>query len=612
MKIPFRSEITIAGVAKRRRFLPRVVKNPAKKFRLFALRASASAALRGPFVACCCLTFTVAPAGLLAHGTFHERLNHLEGEIDVQPGDALLRCRLAELYCEHGNFPEALAAAEQAEKINPKFALLDLVRGDIFLQAGRLPEARAALDRYLKQTPANAHALLLRARTKAASGKPVESLADYRAALGAAVAPEPDLYQEVSDALAAQGLADEALVVLDKGLRALGPIPSLTLRAMELEVVTGRFDAALSRVDLLQKSSPRPEPWMAKRAQLLARAGRPAEARAVWEGLLAHLAALPNLERGSHAMSLLAEQARQALAALGPDKASAAGVGKSIEGASQSPDDILRRTILVRPGANHEEERHRANEQIVDSPADAAGWFHRSLLLVLDGEWDEALTDCLEVERLAPGKYATGMVRGQALAGQGKLMEGKAALDAFLATRPTHAHALGARAQIFLKLKQTEPALDDYRAALRATAGADLDLVKEAVTALLSAGRRDEALQVLNKGIAQLGPVTSLELQAFELETSSGRFDAALAHVDTLQKAAPQPEPWMARRAELLQRAGRPDEARAAWRALLRHIDALPSLQRGSPAMRQFSDQASTGLQTLLTVQTPALSALQP
>jgi len=83
---------------------------------------------------------------------------------------------------------------------------------------------------------------------------------------------------------------------------------------MELEIMTGQFDSALTRVDQLQQFAPRPEPWMAKRASLLAQAGRVSESRAAWQSLLAHLSALPNLERGSKPMNLLAEQARQALA----------------------------------------------------------------------------------------------------------------------------------------------------------------------------------------------------------------------------------------------------------------------------------------------------------
>jgi hypothetical protein len=66
----------------------------------------------------------------------------------------------------------------------------------------------------------------------------------------------------------------------------------------------------------MRQSAPRPEPWMARRASILAQAGRIEESRAAWQALVDHLSALPNLERGSHAMSTLMEQAKQALAAL--------------------------------------------------------------------------------------------------------------------------------------------------------------------------------------------------------------------------------------------------------------------------------------------------------
>lgn len=99
-------------------------------------------------------------------------------------------------------------------------------------------------------------------------------------------------------------------------MKRLGPIPSLQLKVLEVEVAAGRCDSALSRLDAMQRSAPRPEPWMEKRASILAQAGRPAESRAAWQALVSHLRSLPANERDSHAMARLAERARQALAAL--------------------------------------------------------------------------------------------------------------------------------------------------------------------------------------------------------------------------------------------------------------------------------------------------------
>jgi hypothetical protein len=84
---------------------------------------------------------------------------------------------------------------------------------------------------------------------------------------------------------------------------------------MDLQLAAKDYDGALSRIDTMQKSAPRPEPWMAKRAELLADAGRVEESRAAWQALLTHLSTLPNLERGSHSMSILSEKAHLALAA---------------------------------------------------------------------------------------------------------------------------------------------------------------------------------------------------------------------------------------------------------------------------------------------------------
>ena len=76
----------------------------------------------------------------------------------------------------------------------------------------------------------------------------------------------------MAQALASNRLTDEAVRVLEAGVKRLGPIPSLQLKILEVEVSAGRYDSALSRLDAMQRSGPRPEPWMEKRASILAQA----------------------------------------------------------------------------------------------------------------------------------------------------------------------------------------------------------------------------------------------------------------------------------------------------------------------------------------------------
>jgi predicted Zn-dependent protease len=74
--------------------------------------------------------------------------------------------------------------------------------------------------------------------------------------------------------------------------------------------------------------------------------------------------------------------------------------------------------------------------------------------------------------------------------------------------------------------------------------------------------------------MARLGPLPSLALPAVDLDVRLGRWDSALIRLDALLRQAPSNPSWIARRAEILARAGRTDEARAERARALRQIDA--------------------------------------
>ena len=260
------------------------------------------------------LVLSAGPA--LGHGGFHQRLAQLAVALEKSPNDPALHFELADVNGQHGDWQMALLNLDRVEELAPGKFPTSLLRGQAWLTGGQPGKAKTALDALLAGQPEHARGRLLRARAAQRLGDAACSLADYREALRRTPAPDPDLLQETAGALAAGGYPEEAVRVLAAGMEKLGPIPSLVLRAMEVEIATGNFDAALARVEALRKSAPRPEPWMARRASVLAQAGRIEESRAAWQALGTHLEALPNLERGSHAMSKLAEDARHALASL--------------------------------------------------------------------------------------------------------------------------------------------------------------------------------------------------------------------------------------------------------------------------------------------------------
>lgn len=258
---------------------------------------------------------TVAAAVVAqAHGALDERIAQLKAKIALQPADAALRFELADVQIMHEEWPAALAELAQVDRLAPGQYPTDLLRGAALLALGETAGAKAVLDTILATDPGQGHALRLRARAWAALGGSAESLADYRAALRATARPDAELIREAAEAFATSGHTDEAVTLLADGIERLGPVPALMLQALELETATARFDAALARIDVLQKSAALPETWMARRATVLAQAGRADEARAAWAALLSHIGSLPSLRRGAAPLRALAEQAQRALA----------------------------------------------------------------------------------------------------------------------------------------------------------------------------------------------------------------------------------------------------------------------------------------------------------
>jgi len=136
----------------------------------------------------------------------------------------------------------------------------------------------------------------------------------------------------------------------------------------------------------------------------------------------------------------------------------------------------------------------------------------------------------------------------------------------------------------------------------------DVYLRRARLLVALGDDRRSEALEGLDEGIERLGGAVALHLEAIEIERSLGRYDDALRRVDGLLDAARRKEPWLARRAELLARAGRCDEAAASYRAALDQIGALPEHIRrtaATEAMRLEIERALAELDAAPTLRPP-------
>jgi tetratricopeptide (TPR) repeat protein len=262
-------------------------------------------------------------------------------------------------------------------------------------------------------------------------------------------------------------------------------------------------------------------------------------------------------------------------------------------------------------GAYHEE-LQRADEEIAAHPEDGQLWYRRGFLNVLHGAWESALVDLEKADRLAPGKFATDWLRGQALTTAGQFAAAKAVLNDFIAKHPEHGGALASRARALDKLEEHEAALADFRTALTKTPNPEPELVQEVVEAMIAQKQNEEAADLLEMHLKRLGSSPGLVMKALELEIVLGRYDAALSRVEAMQKAAPRPEPWMAKRASVLAQAGRLNDSSAAWQALFTHIQALPNLDRCAHSMQLIAEQAQQALAALHSLSNNTTLPSQP
>jgi predicted Zn-dependent protease len=100
-------------------------------------------------------------------------------------------------------------------------------------------------------------------------------------------------------------------------------------------------------------------------------------------------------------------------------------------------------------------------------------------------------------------------------------------------------------------------------------------------------GDAEAAIAVLDQGLAKIGCLTGLHHKAIEIELGLGRYDPALRRIDALTARFRPSVDLSLRRAEILEKAGRFQEAAAACDAALALLDILPASRKLSDGYRR-------------------------
>lgn len=258
-----------------------------------------------------------------AHGDLDEQIRTADKLLEKSPRDARLHFKRGELRRfrleEHRETRDRELAEKDYDRtleLDPAYAdRVDLERGKLWLLAKLYPRAEAALDRLLERQPDHPDGRIARARVRFQQGKLEGAVEDYDRAISKGPRPRPQYYLERAEALVQQGEEHvaEAIRGLDDGVRRLGPLVTLHFRAIELEVASGRYDSALGRLDALMPQFARKDSLLARRGDILKKAGRSEEARKAYAAALAAIERLPASRRRARTTRELEKKLRAEL-----------------------------------------------------------------------------------------------------------------------------------------------------------------------------------------------------------------------------------------------------------------------------------------------------------
>ena len=261
----------------------------------------------------------------------------------------------------------------------------------------------------------------------------------------------------------------------------------------------------------------------------------------------------------------------------------------------------LTAALAAPPASAHESEGEalaHLDLALAVAPRDAALWLRRAALERSLGDLERGSADLEHACALGLAPALAERERGALARAGGRLVDAEGHLRRARELAPADGETLVAHAETLALLGRWREAADAYARAIQLAPGAGPDLHLARVRALAAGGDATlrEALRALDEADAKFGPVPALVQEGVALELRAGRSDAALARLGRLPALVRRRESWLVQRAEILEHAGRSDQAIAEYSAALASLEALPPVRRSTPAAVTLAARARDGI----------------
>ncbi len=243
-------------------------------------------------------------------------------------------------------------------------------------------------------------------------------------------------------------------------------------------------------------------------------------------------------------------------------------------------------------------ERIAALDRQISASATAPLLIRRADLHRRHQDWDRALRDFAAAEALAPDDPALAPGRAQVHLDRGAPREALGVLDALEEETAGKGLILLLRARALAAAGETAAASTTYAAATErlATPRPEHFLEHAALLAAAEPADPEGAIAVIDRGVARLGGLLSIQVRALEIERGAGLLEAALRrtrHIAADAAAGPQ---WRVVESEILLELKRCDEARKVARDVIDKLRRLPTRRRSTPGIRELERRAAAVL----------------
>ena len=253
-------------------------------------------------------------------------------------------------------------------------------------------------------------------------------------------------------------------------------------------------------------------------------------------------------------------------------------------------------TNTVQAHGNLHEQIEELTAQIEEQPENAVLYVQRGLLHRSHGTYMEAVIDLQKALALDETLEIVYIHLSQAYLQKEVADSALLHIDYYLSIDPQNPTALMTKGEAYQQLGNFDLAAVTYEKAvvLKGNKAKVQDYISWANATAMSSPQ--SALQCLDKGMQQFGPLITLQEFALQIELKNALYDDAINRINAIMQPLQRKETWLVRKAEILEQTQQPQAAQATYREAQKAIQQLKPRLKNTDIVKALSKKIENSL----------------